>query len=208
MDSAVPARLNVLLSTPPAKKADVVQALTGIRKLLNLQGERQRLGALNLFCDWAVRGRLEAEPAQEFLLLLDDRLGQYDPDNPDNSPSVDDALDPVSFSLLRDEFEEFCESHGLPLTWTYDDAVWDKVVELFAEAVRKSPLKMNRKNCGFTQLRELVLSVWKPDPSITGPQPGPVFGFEWDCILDDGATFSLSRAELPAGPDESEDDSG
>lgn len=198
----VPEKLAALLSNPPGKKADVVQALAEIRKLLDLQGERQRLSTLNVFCDWAVRGKLDPEPAREFLLLLDDRLGHHDPDNPDDSPSVDDALDTVSFSLLRDEFEEFCERLGLPLTWTYDDAVWDKFVELFAEAMTKSPLKMNRKNCGFTRLRELVLSVWKPEESIVGPQAGPVFGFKWDCTLDDGSTFSLSRVELPADSDE------
>ncbi|MGH9779266.1 MAG: hypothetical protein ACRD5I_12725, partial [Candidatus Acidiferrales bacterium] len=130
----------------------------------------------------------------------------YDPDNPDHSPSVDDALDPVSFSLLRDEFEEFCERLGLPLTWTFDDTAWDKVVELFADAVRNSPLKMNRKNYGFVRLREVVLSVWKPNESIVGAQPGPVFGFKWDCTLDDGSTFSLSRVVLPADPDEVSDD--
>ena len=205
MDSAITARLTTLLGNPPGKKADVAQAFAEIRKLLELQGERQRLRALNLFCDWTVQGKLDPEPAREFLLLLDDRLGQHDPDNPDNSPNVDDALDSVSFSLLRDELEEFCERLGLPLTWTYDDAVWDKFVELFAEAMTKSPLKMNRKNCGFARLRELVLSVWKPEESIVGPQPGPVFGFKWDCTLDDDSTFSLSRVELPADPDDDSD---
>jgi len=208
MDSAVPARLNVLLSTPPARKADVVQALTEIQKLLNLQGERQRLRALNLFCDWAVRGKLDPESARDFLMLLDDRLGHYDRDNPDNSPSVDDALDAISFSLLRDELEEFCEQLGLPVTWTYDDTLWDSFVALLAEALRSSPLRMNRKNCGFTRLREAVVSIWRPDESVVGRQPGPVFGFRWDCTLDDSRTFSLSRAELLRDPDESEDDTG
>ncbi|MGH9779756.1 MAG: hypothetical protein ACRD5I_15240, partial [Candidatus Acidiferrales bacterium] len=96
----------------------MAQALAEIRKLLDVQAERQRLSTLNVFCDWAVQGKLDPEPARTFLMLLDDRLGHYDPDNPDHSPSVDDALDPVSFSLLRDEFEEFCERLGLPLTWT------------------------------------------------------------------------------------------
>jgi len=204
MDGA-PEKLAALLRNPPGKKADVVQALAEIRKLLDLQGERQRLSTLNLICDWAVQGKLDPEPAREFLLLLDDRLGQHDPDNPDNSPSVDDALDAVSFSLLRDEFEEFCERLGAPLTWTYDDVVWDKFVELFAEVVRNAPLKLSRKDCGFTRLREVVLSVWTPDASIVGPQPGPVFGFKWDCTLDDKSTFSLSRVVLPA--DAPEDDS-
>ncbi len=199
-------KLSGLLSGPPGKKADVVQALEEVRKLLESRGERQRLGTLNLFCDWVVRGKLDLEPAREFLMRLDDRLGQHDPDNPDDSPSVDDALDAVSFSLLRDEFEEFCERLGLPVTWTHDDTVWEKFVELFAEAVCNSPLKMNRQNSGFIRLRELVLSVWKPDESITGPQPGPVFGFKWDCRGDDDSTFSLSRAELPADPNEDSDD--
>lgn len=199
-------KLSTLLSNPPGKKAEVVQALGEIRKLLELRGERRRRSTLNLICDWAVQGKVDPQPAREFLMLLDDRLGQHDPDNPDNSPDVDDALDAVSFSLLRDELEEFCEQLGLPLTWTYDDIVWDKVVELFAEAVRKSPLKMNRKNCGFTRLRELVLSVWKPEESIVGAQPGPVFGFKWDCTLDDESTFSLSRVELPADPADDSDD--
>jgi len=198
----VPEKLVALLSNPLGKKKEVLQAFSELRKLIELQGERQRLGTLNLFCDWVVQGKLDPEPARSFLMLLDDRLGHYDPDNPDHSPSVDDVLGSVSFSLLRDELEEFCERLGLPLTWTYDDIVWDKFVELFAEAVRKSPLKMNRKNCGFTRLREVVLSVWKPDESIVGAQPGPVFGFKWDCTLDDESTFSLSRTELPAAPDE------
>lgn len=206
MDSTNTARLVPLLTNPPSKKGDVVQALVETRKLLELRGERRRLTTLNLICDWAVQGKLDPEPAFEFLRLLDDRLGQHDPNDPDSSPDVDDALDAVSFSLLRDEFEEFCEQLGLPLTWTYDDTVWDKVVELFAEAVRKSPLKMNRKTCGFARLRELVLSVWKPDESIVGAQPGPVFGFKWDCTLDDETTFSLSRVELPAGPGDDSDD--
>lgn len=203
---SVPDNLVSLLSNLPGKKADVLEALAELRKLLELREERRRLSTLNLICDWAVQGKLDPEPAREVLLLLDDRLGQHDPDNPDNSPDVDDVLDTVSFSLLRDEFEEFCEQLGLPLTWTYDDSVWDKVVELFAEAVRKSPLKMNRKNCGFTRLRELVLSVWKPDESIVGAQPGLVFGLKWECTLDDGSTFSLSRVELPAGPGDDSDD--
>ncbi|MCI0659391.1 MAG: hypothetical protein L0170_20255 [Acidobacteria bacterium] len=198
----VPEKLVALLSNPPGKKGDVAQALREIRKLLELQGQRLRLGTLKLFCDWAAQGKLDPEPARSFLMLLDDRLGHHDPDNPDNSPSADDALDTVSFSLLRDELEEFCGSHGLPLTWTYDDTVWDKGVELFAEALRDSPLKMNRKNCGFTRLREAALSIWKPEESIVGKQPGPVYGFKWDCTLDDGRTFSLSRVELPAAPDE------
>ena len=198
----VPEKLVALLSNPPGKKKEVLQAFSELRKLIELHGERQRLSTLNVFCDWAVQGKLDPEPARSFLMLLDDRLGHHDPDNPDNSPRVDDALDSVSFSLLRDELEEFCERLGLPLTWTYDDTVWDKVVELFAEAVRNSPLKMNRKNCGFVRLREVVLSVWKPDASIVGAQSGPVFGFKWDCTLDDGSTFSLSRVVLPAGPDE------
>ena len=195
-----------LLGALPTKKADVVEALGEIRPLLEQRGERRRLATLNFFCDWAVEGKLDPEPAGELLRLLDERLGQYDPDNPDNSPSVDDALDAVSFSFLRDEFEELCERVGAPLTWTYDDVVWDKVVALLADALGKSPLRLNRKSCGFTRLRELAVSVWTPDESVVGPQPGPVFGIKWDCVLDDGSTFSLSRVELPAdAPDDSDD---
>lgn len=201
-------KLSALLSNPPGKKADIVQALGEIRKLLDLRGERRRLSTLSFFSDWAVQGKLDPEPAWEFLRLLDDRLGQYDPDNPDSSPDPGEALGTVSFSLLRDEFEEFGEQLGLPVVWTYDDMVWDKFVELFAEAVRKLPLKMNRKNSGFTKLREVALTVWKPDESIVGAHPGPVFGFKWDCTLDDKSTFSLSRVELPAGPGEDSDDTG
>ena len=187
----------------------MVEALRELRKLLEAQGERQRLATLNLFCDWAVAGKLDHEPAREFLMLLDDRLGRYDPhydpDEPDRSPSVDDALDAMSFSFLRDEFEEFCERVGAPLTWTYDDEIWDKVVALLAEALRKSPLKMKRKDCGFIRLRELTMSVWEPDESITGPQPGPVFGFRWEWTLEDGSTRNLSRVELPADAPEDDD---
>jgi hypothetical protein len=46
------------------------------------------------------------------------------------------------------------------------------------------------------------LSIWRPDEPVVGRQFVPVFGFRWDCTLDDGRTFSLSRAEFPADPDE------
>jgi hypothetical protein len=199
----IPERLEALLSKQPGQKADVTGALGDIRKLLDLEGERQRLTSLNLFCDWVVAGKLDPEPARDYLTLIDDRLGQHDPDDPDNSPSVDDALGAVSFSLLRDELEEFLERVGLPLTWTEEDPPWDRFVELLAEALISSPLRMNRKNCGFTRLREVVLTVWEPEASVVGAHPGPVFGLKWECTLDDKRTFSLSRVELPA---EDEDD--
>lgn len=201
---SVPDKLAAVLGSPPSHRKEVLQAFSELRKLLALQGERQRLAVLNFFCDWAVAGQLHPEPAREFLLLLDEQLGQYGPDNPDFS-SVDDALDTISFSLLRDEFEEFCERLGLPVTWTCDDEAWDQVVALLAEALRKSPLKLNRKSCGFMRLREAVVSSYEPDESITGPQPGPVFGLKWEWTLEDGSTYNLSRVELPA--DEPEDDS-
>ena len=197
-------KLSRLLSAPPARKADVVQALGEVQRLLELRGERRRLATLNLFCDWAALGKLDPEPAWEFLRRLDDGLGRYDPADPD-SEEPGEALDTVSFSFLRDELEEFCEQLGLPFTWTEDDSVWEKVVEQFAEAVRKSPLRMTAKECGFTRLREVVLTVCQADESLVGPQPGPVFGFRWECTLADGSTFNLSRFELPA--DASEDDS-
>ncbi len=199
-------KLVALVRNPPEKKAHVVEALGELRKLLEAQGERQRLGTLNFFCDWVAAGTLDPEPAREFLWRLDERLGQCAPDDPDYLTRVDDALDPISLSLLRDEFEELCERAGVPLTWTYDDEVWDKVVALLAEALRKSPLKLNRKNCGFTRLREAVVSIYEPDESITGPQPGPVFGFKWKWTLEDGSTYNLSRHELLTDAPEDEPD--
>lgn len=197
-------KLSRLLSTPPAEKADVVEALGEIRRLLELRGERRRLPTLNLSCDWAGQGKLDPEPAWEILRRLDDGLGRYDPADPD-SEEPGEALDLVSFSFLRDELEEFCDWLGLPFTWTEDDSVWDGVVARFADAVRKSPLRLTAKECGFTRLREVVLTVCPADESVVGPQPGPVFGFKWDCTLDDGSTYTLSRVELPA--DAPEDDS-
>ena len=197
-------KLSRLLGALPTKKADIVEALGEIRPLLEQRGERRRLATLNLFCDWAAQGKLDPEPAWEFLRRLDDGLGRYDPADPD-SEEPSEALDPVSFFFLCDELDEFCEQLGLPFTWTEDDSVWEKVVQQFAEAVRKSPLRMTAKECGFTRLREVVLSVCQADESMVGPQPGPVFGFKWDCTLADGSTFNLSRVELPA--DAPEDDS-
>ena len=166
---------------------------------------RRRLATLNLFCDWATQGKLEPKPAWEFLRLLDERLARYDPGE-ESSEQPSELLDAVSFVFLRDEFEELCERAGASLTWTHDDEVWDKVVALLAEALRKSPLRMKRKDCGFTRLREVAVSIWEPDESITGPQPGPVFGFKWEWTLEDGVTRNLSRVELPADGPEDEPD--
>ncbi|HXE74482.1 MAG TPA: hypothetical protein VNN18_02450 [Candidatus Xenobia bacterium] len=199
-------KLAALLGNPPSRKSDVVDALGEIRRLLEQRGERRRLTTLNLFCDWGAQGKLDPEPAWEILRRLDDDLGRYDVADPDSKEPAE-ALDLVSFSSLRDELEELCDWLGLPLTWTEDDGVWDKVVALFAEAARKSPLRLRAKECGFTRLREVVLTVFQADESLVGPQPGPVFGVKWECTLADGSTYNLSRVEVPAdGPEDEPDD--
>jgi len=194
--------LHSLMNKAPSAKQDVVYALTRIRKILEHDNAKRTYWTLTFFCDWVLHTKLSLDGARKILTALDERLGRFVPGQPETIDPDGVVGDILSFALLGKHLREFLERNDLPTVWVADHLVWNKVVMLYGELVKDTPLVMSREGYQLKYLERLVITACEPSEDIVKANPGQKFsGFRWEFTLNDGQKFKRCHTfNLPEPP--------
>ena len=201
---AIPEQLQDRMNRPPSDAEQLVFAIVKMRKVLEHDDERSSYWALALFCDWVLHTKLDRGGAHKLLELLDQRLGRYDPAHPENLDPDGLVLKILSLDIFPTELLHFLVQHDLPTVWCEDDFAWRKLLVLYGDQVRASPLRMTRKSYPFKYLKELVIGACEPSEVVVKSNPRQRYhGFKWQFTLNDGQTFTMNHTfnvqEMPQG---------
>jgi len=180
-----------LMNKPPEKKQDVSHALVQIRKITEFDHQQQRDGILVFFCDWSLHTKLDRSvAAKEIVRLLDESFKTFRPwlAGSDQDRIISRV---VSFDLFREKLHSFLGRNDLPTVWTEDQFAWQKVIDLYEQQVRNTPLVITRKDYHLLYTQRVVVSACDPTRAMMDANPGGKWtGFMWEFTLNDGHKFS------------------
>ncbi len=199
---AITDKLGAHLNKPPVDEKDVVYAMVKIRKVLEHDKQRKRYWALTFYCDWVLHTKLSQFGAMKIINMLDERFAGFRTTEPKKFDPDGKIQEILSFQLFREELLVFLSRNRLPTVWAEDQFAWDKMIMLYGEEVRDTPLVVTNQVYNFKYLREIVISACEPSEAIVKANPKDKhFGFRWQFKLKDGRSFPMVHtSNLPEPP--------
>jgi hypothetical protein len=151
--SAIMAKLELLLAKGIRTEADALYLMVEVRKLLEQQQAKKQYEYLTFHCDWALHATLGGTAAQRILKLFDAasihlKKGVELHDLPGLLRMEIERISKMRY--FEDQLEGFLKTNGIPtLERTRSDG-WIHFLHFYAKIVEDRPLVMTAKNQSAT----------------------------------------------------------
>jgi hypothetical protein len=151
--SAIIAKLELLLAKRIRTEADALYFMVEIRKLLEQQRAKKQYEYLTFHCDWALHATLDGTTAQKILRLFDAanihlKTGVELEHLPDLLRMEIERISKLDY--FERELESFLKASGIPTLKTTRADAWTHFVHLYAQIIEDCPLVMTTKNKSAT----------------------------------------------------------
>lgn len=128
------AKLRTTLTAGVASEERAVYVMRSIRKLLEIDGAKQKYPALNFYCNWVLHDKLNLGFAREVISLFDDVYGgKVD----QRWKELDQLTDGES---LRAQLDAYLVLNSLPNAVTSDQSDWRMFLSHYASAIHNTPV--------------------------------------------------------------------
>ena len=147
--SAIIAKLELLLAKGVRTESDALYLMVEVRKLLEQQHAKQQYEYLTFHCDWALHATLAGTTAQKILKLFDAanihlKTGV---ELHNLSGLLRMEIDRISkMRYFEDQLEGFLKANGIPALASTRSDGWIHFLHLYAKIVEDCPLVMTAKN--------------------------------------------------------------
>jgi hypothetical protein len=189
MKDAIKEKLILSLGGTPGSEAEVVYTFVEIRKLLEREHEKGESKALTFFCDWLLHVELNRGNTPDMLSVLDGRLANLDLTRPDDVGDDAEVHRFISFEVLKEELERFCDEMELPDNWATDPTSWYECVKFYGQVVRDCALTVNRSGRANKYIQKIVLTTTESRSANDRAS----FKFDWEFTLSDGILLQQSQ---------------
>lgn len=182
--SAIVAKLELLLAKGIVSEADALYLMVEVRKLLEQQQAKKQYEYLTFHCDWAVHPTLAGPTAQKILEQFDAanihlKAGVELHDLPGLLRMEIDRISKMKY--FEDQLEEFLGVNGIPTLDETREEGWIHFVHLYARIVEDCPLVMTPKNPAAT----IASVTLKMDLAQASKQDGGDMWFKVRWIIED-----------------------
>jgi len=185
------------------RESDVVYLLAEVRKILDADDPAHTLGALWMYCHWALHVDLSLpKTTGEFLKRVDlwvcNNVAYLTPRQP--WKFLDEVYlfrDFVYLQTFREQLGGFLKTYGLPTELTGNDTLWFAFLAAYAGVIEDGTLSMQSdKHKEIEALQEVTFKKGKPLASEYHVN----FTIHWDIELKDGRLLEVEMDAQPNHP--------
>jgi hypothetical protein len=187
--SAIIAKLELLLAKDIRTEADALYLMVEVRKLLEQQQSKQQYEYLAFHCDWALHATLAGTTAQKILKLFDAanihlKTGVELHELPGALRMEIDRISKMGY--FKDQLEAFLKANGIPTLASTRADGWIHFLHLYMKIVEDCPLVMTAKNESAT----IASVTLKMDLARASEQDGGDIWFKVRWIIQDKSGLS------------------